>query len=236
MKHLALSLVAVALTTTAATAQTTLTESMRVFTVGLDIADVQDPPLAFLQTVSDSAIVSLTRVEVGLRLVGTSPGSGFASEMFVSLNKDLGQASVLLNQVGVTLGDPVGQGYDGWNITLRDDAINGDVHGAILGSGTLTGIWAPDGRTDATSASRPSPLSLFDNDAGNGDWRLVVGDLASGGTMRLESWSLTLTGYTAVPEPAAVTVVTGLGLLAVAGIRRRFSSGAAAAGRLSGAV
>jgi hypothetical protein len=223
MKHLAFSLVAVALTTTAATAQTTLTESTRVFTVGTDIGDIQDPPLTFLQTVSDSAIVSLTRVEVGLHLVGTTPGSGFASEMYVSLNKDLGQSSVLLNQVGITLGDPVGQGYDGWNITLRDDAINGDVHGAILGSGTLTGIWAPDGRTEATSSSRPATLSLFNNDAGNGAWRLVVADLAPGGTMRLESWSLTLTGYTAVPEPASVTALTGLGLLAVAVIRRRFS-------------
>lgn len=229
MKHLAFSLVAVALTTTAATAQTTITESARVFTVGTDIADVQDPPVSFLQTVSDSAIVSLTRVEVGLHLVGTSSGAGFASEMYVSLNKDLGQTSVLLNQVGVTLGDSVGQGYDGWNITLRDDAINGDVHGAVLGSGTLIGTWAPDGRTDATSSLRPSTLSLFNNDAGNGAWRLVVGDLDSGGTMRLESWSLTLTGYTAVPEPAAVTALTGLGLLAVAVVRRRFPSGAATA-------
>jgi hypothetical protein len=223
MKPLALSLIAVALTRTAATAQLAITESTRVFTVGADIADVQNPPVAFLQTVSDSAIVSLTHVEVGLRLVGTSPGSGFASEMFVSLNKDLGQTSVLLNQVGVTSGDAVGQGYDGWNITFRDDAINGDVHGSILGSGTLSGIWAPDGRIDATSTSRPSLLSLFNTDAGNGAWRLVVADLAPGGTMRLESWSLTLAGYTAVPEPAAVSVLTGLGLLAVAGIRRRLS-------------
>ena len=222
MKHLTTSLLAIAWVTSAASAQIIITETTRVFTVGTDIADVQNPPVAFLQTITDSAILSLTSVEVGLHLVGTSAGAGFASEMYVSLNKDLGQTSVLLNQVGVTSGDPIGQGYDGWNITLRDDALNGDVHQTTLGSGTLSGIWAPDGRTDATSASRPSLLSLFNNDAGNGAWRLVVADLAPGGTMRLESWSLTLSGYSAVPEPATVTVLTGLGLLAVAGLRRRF--------------
>ncbi len=36
-------------------------------------------------TVSDSQILSLTDVRVGLRLVGNPPGSGFAGEMFASL-------------------------------------------------------------------------------------------------------------------------------------------------------
>jgi hypothetical protein len=223
MKHLSSSLLAVAVATTAATAQSLITESARTFTVGSDIADVQNPPAAFLQTVNDSAIVSLTRVEVGLHLVGTSSGAGFASEMFVSLNQNLGQTAVLLNQVGVTSGDPVGQGYDGWNVTFRDDAVNGDVHAATLASGTLTGIWAPDARSAATDpgTSRPLTLSLFNNGTGNGDWRLLVGDLTPGGTMRLQSWSLTFTGYTAVPEPGAYALLTGLGLLAVAGWLRR---------------
>lgn len=216
MKHLSSSLLAVAVATTAATAQSLITETTRTFTVGTDIADVQNPPAAFRQTVSDSAIVSLTRVEVGLHLVGTSSGAGFASEMFVSLNKDLGQTSVLLNQVGVTASDPVGQVYDGWNVTLRDDAANGDVHAASLGSGTLSGTWAPDGRVAATDTDRSLPLSLFNTGSGNGDWRLLVGDLTPAGTMRLQSWSLTFTGFTAVPEPEAFALLSGVGLLIVA--------------------
>lgn len=51
-------------------------------TVNTAIADTPNPPVSFLQTVSDSAITSLTRVEVGLNLVGTTAGSGFGSEMF----------------------------------------------------------------------------------------------------------------------------------------------------------
>ena len=196
-----------------------ITEPTRNFSVGYTLADYQNPPQDFLQTIRDSAILSLTRVEVGLHLVGVEPGSGFASEMFVSLNKDLSLISVLLNRVGVTGSDPTGQGYDGWNVSFGDEAANGDIHGATLTAGTLSGLWEPDGRADPTDTDRSLLLGVFNGSTGNGDWRLSVADLDLGGTMRLESWSLTLTGETvatAIPEPE--TYAAGLAMLALTGL------------------
>ena len=221
MKHISSALLLAGLASIAANAQSIITEPTRTFTVGTDIADTQTPPAAFLQTISDSAIASLTRVEIGLHLVGTAPGAGFASEMYVALNRNLGQSAVLLNRVGITTLDPVGQGYDGWNVTFRDDAVNGDIHAATLASGTLGGIWAPDGRVASTDTVRLQVLSLFNGGTGNGDWRLLVGDLDLGGTMRLQSWSITLAGLAAVPEPVTYPAVAGIGLLAFAALRKK---------------
>ena len=56
----------------------------------------------------------------------------------------------------------------------------------------------------------------------NGDWRLAVGDLAAGGTMRLVGWSLTLTGETVVPETSTVAAGAAVGLVVgFAWLRRR---------------
>jgi MYXO-CTERM domain-containing protein len=191
-----------------------ITEPTRTFLVGTDIADLQDPPVNFLQTISDSSILSITQVQVGLNLVGRD-GGGFASEMFVSLNKDLSLTSILVNRVGVSATDSVGQSYDGWNVTLSDLA-DSDLHQALQGADILSGIYQPDGRPDPASALRPELLDVFNGDIGNGDWRLSVGDLDLGGTMRLVSWSLTLTGDTvAVPEPS--TCAAGLAVLGLVG-------------------
>ncbi len=200
-----------------------IVEPTRTFTVGIDIADIQDPTVSFLQTVSDSAIISLTKVEVGLTLVGRGTG-GFASEMFVSLNKDLGSTASLLNRVGVSGSDLIGQPYDGWDVTFSDGAVNGDIHTSSLSSGIQNGIWQPDGRIFATDTARTLQLGIFNGGTGNGAWRLNLADLGAGGTMRLENWSLTLSGdngLAAVPEPAEMAGVVGFGLLAVAAWRRR---------------
>jgi subtilisin-like proprotein convertase family protein len=67
-------------------------------------------------------------------------------------------------------------------------------------------------------------LGAFNGGTGNGDWRLNVGDLAEIGTMRLVSWSLTLTGedtVSAVPETSTWAAGAGLaGLLAARWLRR----------------
>ena len=121
---------------------TIVTEATRNYTVGYYFSDLQDPPVSFLQTISDSTITSLTGVVVGLNLVGSTEGNGFASEMFVSLNKDLSLTSILLNSVGVTSSNPlVGQGYDGWNVSFQDGAANGDIHDVVLSAGVLTGLY-----------------------------------------------------------------------------------------------
>jgi hypothetical protein len=197
---------------------TIVTEATRNYTVGYDFSDLQDPPVSFLQAINDSTITSLTGVVVGLNLVGSTEGNGFASEMFVSLNKDLSLTSILLNRVGVTSGNSVGQGYDGWNVSFQDGAANGDIHDAVLTAGVLTGLYEPDGRGLPTDTARPELLDVFLGNTGNGDWRLNVADLDLGGTMRLVSWSLTLTGDNAaqaVPEPS--TYAAGVALLGLIG-------------------
>ncbi len=185
-----------------------ITEPARVYTVGYTLEDFQDPPAFFVQTIADSSILQLTEVQVGLHLVGATAGGGFAGEIFVSLTKDLGASAVLLNRVGVTSTDAVGFSYDGWDVVFRDGAAAGDIHGSALSLGVLAGEWEPDGRLDGTDESRPGKLQLFVGQAGNGEWSLNVADLDIGGIMRLESWSLTLTGLT---EANAVPEATGLG-------------------------
>ncbi len=192
-----------------------ITEATRTYTVGYTLGDLVDPPVTFEQTVTDSTITSLTEVRVGLHLVGVSPGAGWASEMYVSLNRDLTATSVLLNGVGITTLDPVGFGYDGWNVTFRDGATAGDVHAVNLGSGVMVGEVEPDGRLDATDTARSSMLSVFVGGTGNGVWRLSVADLAVGGQMQLVSWSLTLSGASPIPETG---VLGGVGLVVLGAV------------------
>ena len=199
-----------------------VTEPARTWSVGYVLDDLQDPPASFVLTVSDSAIRSLTQVEVGLRLVGVAPGCGCAGEMFVSLTRDLGRTSILLNGVGIDSGNSVGFGYDGWDVGFRDEAANGDVHGASLFDGVMRGEWQPDGRIHAGDTGRPLSLGVFNGQAGNGEWRLNVADLELGGQMRLEAWSLTLTGVTEVPEASTWAANAALvGLVAAGWWRRR---------------
>ncbi|HYG22065.1 MAG TPA: PEP-CTERM sorting domain-containing protein [Verrucomicrobiae bacterium] len=212
--------VAIAMAASAGIASAELiTEPTRVFDVDLTIGDPQDPPMVFLQTIGDSPILSITRVEIGLHLVGTSPDNGFASDMFVSLNADFGPTSILLNRVGMSSGDPIGFFYDGWNVTFRDGAPAGDIHVWDQGTGVLTGTYEPDGRTLPFDTERLSLLEVFNGRPANGEWRLAVGDLSEGAEMKLVSWSLTFSGETVIPEPSSHALL-GLGIAALA-LRRR---------------
>ena len=187
---------------TVAQAGGVVVDATRSFTVGKNLSDLQDPPLTVSAVITNSPIKILTEVKVGLHLVGEPSGRGFASEIYVSLNKDLQVSSILLNQVGVRDSDLVGFGYDGWQVTFSDSAVL-DVHLQDIGSGVMTGEIQPDGRLKPEDILRPAMLSAMLGGTGNGDWYLSVADLDFGGTMRLESWSLTLAGLTNRP-PAFV--------------------------------
>jgi hypothetical protein len=199
-----------------------------------------DPVLtSFLHSITTSTILQLTEVAITFELRGTTEDAGWASDMFASLIRSpVGVApsvsdpsAVLLNQVGISSGELSGFGFDGWNITLRDQAPVGDpsltdIHNESLISGVLTGTFQPDGRVGnaALDPGRTALLGAFNGGTGNGDWRLNVGDLAEIGTMRLVSWSLTLTGedtVSAVPETSTWAAGAGLaGLLAARWLRR----------------
>jgi len=203
----------------------TITEMYGPFTPGTFITDGDSLLTAHLTTITTSMILELTEVQISFELVGSPQGDGFASDIFASLLRSpvgispsvSDPSAVLLNRVGITGDNPVGFSYDGWSITLTDSAAV-DIHGASLISGVLTGTFQPDGRLAPTDATRPSMLGVFNGLAGNGDWRLNVGDFSAGGTMQLVNWSLTLTGedtISAVPE--ASTYAAGFGLAALAG-------------------
>lgn len=202
-----------------------LTETYN-FNVGSTAGDIPDGGSStFSQLVSASQIVHLTEVQISLNLKGNPAAAGFASDMFVSLNRDLGtQTAVLLNQVGVTGADPVGFGYDGWNVVFRDSAANGDVHWGqpTAPALALTGSWQPDGRLSPGGSARTAQLDVFNTSAANSTWYLHVADLSNGGRMTLDSWTLTFTGSTAiaVPEPKDFAAIVGASLLGFALVHR----------------
>lgn len=195
--------------------------------VGSTAGDVPDGlgSITVSQVITGSQIQTLTGVQVSLQLGGTQPGGGWAGDLFVSLNRNLsGQSAVLLNQVGVTGDNPAGHGYDGWNVTFRDDAVNGDIHLALADPGTtVSGLWQPDGRTEPAGSERTALLDVFVGAEANGTWYLTLADLSPGGRMTLQGWTLSLTGTTAtpVPEPAEIAAAAALGLAVFAMWRRR---------------
>jgi len=196
------------------------------FNVGSTAGDIPDGgSTLFSQLVSASQIVQLTEVQVSLNLKGSSAAPGWAGDMFVSLNRDLGtQTAVLLNQVGVTGSDPAGSSFGGWNVVFKDSAANGDVHLGLptAPSSTLTGDWQPDGRLSPSGSSRTALLDVFNSSAANSTWYLHVADLSPGGSMTLDSWTLSFTGTTAtpVPEPEHFAAIAGASLLGFALLRR----------------
>ncbi len=199
-----------------------ITESYT-FNVGSTAGDIPDGgSTLFSQLVSASQIVQLTEVQVSLDL---KDSSGWAGDMFVSLNRGLGtQTAVLLNQVGVTGSDPAGSGYGGWNVVFKDSAANGDVHLGVptAPASTLTGDWQPDGRLSPSASSRTALLDVFNSAAANSTWYLLVADRSLGGSMTLDSWTLSFTGTTAtaVPEPQHFAAIVGASLLGFALLRR----------------
>jgi hypothetical protein len=114
-----------------------------------------------------------------------------------------------------------GYGDPGFDVTLDDQAPNGDIHSyraTIFGNhniplgGPLTdalyGPWSPDARRDDPSvvtlentAHRDATLSGFNGSPVGGDWTLFLADTSVGGQVMLDKWSLEITAI-AVPEPA----------------------------------
>jgi subtilisin-like proprotein convertase family protein len=173
-------------------------------------------------------------VNVTLGIRPRDGGTVYNGDLYAALTHELTGYAVLLNRTGRREGSPLGYGDNGFNVTLDDEAANGDVHQYRLtlnGAHTaalqpapaaLTGAWAPDARLISPAQStlttpRTATLSTLDGLAVGGGWTLLVVDWETGGLASLDSWGLQIT---VVPEPGAIASVAALGLVGLAATRR----------------
>lgn len=149
-------------------------------------------------------------VNVWVKLSGSGARNG---DLYVTLEHQSGYA-VLMNRVGRTLPNPFGYEDQGLDVTLDDEATNGDVHlyrATLFGNHQTpvgqplaswwSGNWAPDGRdvdpdlVNDTSA-REASLGSMKGLPVDGRWRLFVADVLRGGVVRLDSWGLEIRSTT----------------------------------------
>lgn len=174
---------------------------MQTFTPNAPIPDFEETGYADSRTLSNTSIDEITSITVDLTFVG-----GWNGDMYVYLTHGTG-FSVLLNRPGRSLTESDGSATVGMAITLDDNATT-DVHTGLPMSGlNPTGTFQPDARQAdpslvVTGDTRTAFLSSFHGLSANGQWTLFVADLNSGGTSSLQSWSLNITGNSAVPEPS----------------------------------
>jgi len=150
----------------------------------------------------------ITDVVVFLDLEGTGLDGGWNGDLYASLQHE-SALTILLNRPGRGTGDEYGSSGNGLQITLDDDAANGDVHWAPDGNVALQGAWAPDGRNvspvaslgDFDSASRSSLLADFVGLPVEGDWTLFLMDASSGGQVEWKEWGLRITYDPTVTPP-----------------------------------
>ncbi|HTH46131.1 MAG TPA: proprotein convertase P-domain-containing protein [Candidatus Limnocylindria bacterium] len=193
---------------------------------GNAIGDAPSAGLARVLNVSTAGTV-ITDLSVDLDIGSLTGDTAWNGDLYAQLTGPSGSLAVLINRPGLSSSDGTGSGVAGFSITINDSAID-DIHDSpyatagysVNGSGQVSGTWQSDGRTDPTSSTRSKSLSQLFGQNPNGDWTLLVADLANGNRAQLNSWSITVT--TAVPEPAATAAVGGLALLAAAfWLRRR---------------
>ena len=157
----------------------------------------------------DQAPVGAT---VGSLTVDLNLSGGYNGNLYAYLVAPNGTLVTLLNQPGVTGGNPYGYSGSGLNVTLSDSATGGidstpETAGAVL-----------NGTYQAAGA-----LSGFNGSAADGTWTLFFADLGQGGGQpTLTGWSLDIT---AVPEPAPVALAVFGGILGLVALRRFISGG-----------
>ncbi len=177
------------------------------FTVNSAIPDGNPVGAVFTGAVSDapggSTVGSLS---VTLNITG-----GYNGDLYAYLVAPSGSMVVLMNQPGVTTGNPFGFSGSGFNITLSDTGTDGNIQtfsetpgGVVTGSFTAAGT-----------------VANLNGSSIDGTWTLFFADESSGGgTSVLNSWSLGIT--TPVPEPMTVALEMFAGLLGVIALVRRF--------------
>ena len=190
--------------------------------LGVPIPDNNPAGQLFYMTVTGDT-PTITGVQVVLDLSSTGTG-GWGGDIYCYLTNDTG-FSVLLNRIGRTATNDIGANNNSFGngsqlFTLSDSATT-NVHSALTAAGNpLVGTYKPDGRNidpafslDTTSST--ANLGVFNGQNSNVKWTLFVADVASGGTMTLNSWQMTI-----VPEPSAAAL-GALGLASLVLRRRR---------------
>ena len=198
-----------------------------IFPINLPIPD--NAPTGFQNTQSLSGFSgSIASLEVHLSLSAAPATLAFNGDFYLTLQHDAGFA-VLLNRVGRSSSNPLGDDHNGFDITFALSAP--DIHlyphlsPTYDAAGRLTGSWGADGRiADPDSVLDSSPrldmLSSFVGLDPNGAWTLFLADLNPYGNASLDSWGLDIA---TIPEPPAFALL-GLGALLLA-LRHRPKQG-----------
>ena len=173
------------------------------------------------RTPSFSPGLVISKVTVTLNFSG-----GWNGDLYAYLTNGSGFA-VLLNRPGRVAdsdSDP-GSDTEGMSVTF-DDAALLDLHNGIdLLTGPVTGNWQPDARwvnplNVVTGDGRTAFLASLNGQNASAPLTLFVADVAAGSDSTLDSWSMTVSAVSAVPEPGGHLALAGLvggGLL----LRRR---------------
>ncbi|MCX6877978.1 MAG: PEP-CTERM sorting domain-containing protein [Verrucomicrobia bacterium] len=175
--------------------------------------------------VSGLAVNTRYTLDLSLNIQGTGYG-GYVGDLYAYLAHQTPAGSydmaVLLNRPGRSVLLPAGYDDGGLNITLSDRAAY-DIHTyqsqfhELTGDGILVGTWQPDRRLadpdtvvsgdERASATLDDLVNSLVTPDPNGTWYCFIADMETGGTMQLNSWSMTLA---AVPEPANALALAGL--------------------------
>ena len=150
---------------------------------------------------------------VGSLTVSLSVSGGYNGNLYSYLVAPNGTMVMLLNQPGVTGGNPFGYAGSGLNVTLTD--------ATTLGGNPVTGIQSTTetpGQLFSGTYNAAGTLGTFNNSSANGEWTLFFADMVpGGGQAQLTGWSLDITP---VPEPVNVAMaIFGVGFIGVGVVR-----------------
>ena len=153
------------------------------------------------QTMTIAGLTAGTNYQLNLGIDVSVLDAGFLGGLKIYLQHTLvsggvtmvDQTRILLDRVGVAAGDTVGSLATGLNVIMSDSgAFNIQSSDTPAHEETpLTGTWQPASLLGGSSFGLSTMGTKSDGSFNwNGDWALVVADLANGGTMRLDSWSM----------------------------------------------